>query len=340
MASFFGFSSSKKASEPNPDLPPAEVLVIQQDRYDWYELLKGVVLPDGRGVRVVQRGWKDFTISSQNYGKLRTIVHCNVSSNKHIKDEPFKGVTTCKPDLVLVRNEVRTIHGDHRNKLIGLMFNNIPAVNSLKSIYMFCDRPVIMAELNRLNMEHGDDFPVIKQEFYDSHRSMMYSYTFPCVVKVGYAHAGAGKMKIGHHHDFEDFRSVMAMSSDYCTAEPFMKGSYDLRIQKCGDVIRAFKRISMNGSWKTNTGTSHLEAIEVTEEYRRWAELASTIFGGLDICTVDAIHNAEDGKEYILEVNGGSSGFSPEFEDEDNKIVRDLVVERLSKIFPAESSAA
>merc|ERR1719354_1165376 len=85
---------------------------------------------------------------------------------------------------------------------------------------------------------------------------------------------------------------------------------------------------------------SHLEAIEVTEEYRRWAELASTIFGGLDICTVDAIHNAEDGKEYILEVNGGSSGFSPEFEDEDNKIVRDLVVERLSKIFPAESSAA
>jgi hypothetical protein len=65
---------------------------------------------------------------------------------------------------------------------------------------------------------------------------------FPGVVKVGHAHAGMGKMKIHDHHDFEDFSSVMALSNDYVTAEPFYEGVYDIRIQKIGDRYRAFKR--------------------------------------------------------------------------------------------------
>eukprot|EP00494_Astrolonche_serrata_P033938 UN34207 len=157
-----------------------------------------------------------------------------------------------QPDFVLIRNEVRTCAADHRNKLIGMMYNDIPSLNTLKSVYMFCDRPVIMAELNRLQRIHGKDkFPVINQEYYSNHQSMMYGLPFPCVVKVGYAHAGMGKMKIPHHHDFEDFRSVMAMTKDYVTAEPFLTGSYDLRIQKIGDTIRVYKRISISGNWKT-----------------------------------------------------------------------------------------
>lgn len=48
--------------------------------------------------------------------------------------------------------------------------------------------------------------------------------------------------------------SVMALSRDYCTGEPYYEGEYDLRIQKIGsNHYRAFKRISM-GNWKTNTG--------------------------------------------------------------------------------------
>eukprot|EP00947_MAST-08B_sp_MAST-8B-sp1_P000919 g919.t1 len=174
---------------------------------------------------------------------------------------------------------------------------------------------------------------VMPQCYFSNHRQMMYTKQFPAVAKVGAAHAGVGKMKVADHHDFEDFRSVVAMTKgDYCTAEPFVEGEYDLRIQKIGTHVRAFKRISLSGAWKTNTGSAHLEQIEVTDKYRRWADEASKIFGGLDICTVDAIHDAATGKELILEVNGTSSGLAPDdaITAEDNGHIRDLVLAKMN----------
>ena len=68
------------------------------------------------------------------------------------------------------------------------------------------------------------------------------------------------------------------------------------RLQKIGDHCRAFKRTAMSGNWKTNMGTSTVEELPMTPEYAAWLELAAGMFGGLDICTVDAIHDAATGK--------------------------------------------
>merc|ERR1712098_1044516 len=120
-----------------------------------------------------------------------------------------------------------------------------------------------------------------------NYREMLIGPQFPAVVKVGHAHAGYGKMRIEDHHAFSDFASVMAVTGGlYCTAEEFVEGDYDARIQKIGGTYRAFKRTSMSGNWKTNTGTSSVDVLEVTEEFQRWADLACEIFGGLDVCTV------------------------------------------------------
>ena len=104
----------------------------------------------------------------------------------------------------------------------------------------------------------------------------------------------------------------------------------DLRIQKIGPHLRVFRRTAMGGQWKTNTGCSVAEEIELTDEYRRWAEGAAQMFGGLDICTVDVLHEAESGREYILEVNGTSSGLAPDMAAEDNGHIRDLTVARMN----------
>lgn len=117
-----------------------------------------------------------------------------------------------------------------------------------------------------------------------------------------------------------------------------MQGEYDLRIQRISRPkpkpahYRVFKRTTVSGTWKTNTGSARLEELPVTDKYRAWADAAATIFGGLDICTVDAIH-CTDGKEYILEVNGTSSGFAPERWAEDSKIVAELVLSKMMDCF-------
>ena len=93
-------------------------------------------------------------------------------------------------------------------------------------------------------------------------------------------------MIINDHHGFNDFASVMALSQDYVTGEAFLDGEYDLRIQKIGNHYRVFKRQSVSGTWKTNTGTSLMEEIELTDKYKMWADEASQMFGGLDILAV------------------------------------------------------
>ena len=50
------------------------------------------------------------------------------------------------------------------------------------------------------------------------------------------------------------------------------------------------------------------------------------------ICTVDAIHNLDDDTEYIMEVNGTSSGLAPEHNDEDCAEMVSLVVAKWNRI--------
>jgi glutathione synthase/RimK-type ligase-like ATP-grasp enzyme len=131
-----------------------------------------------------------------------------------------------------------------------------------------------------------------------------------------------------------DMRSVLAMMpNQHCFVEPFVEGAYDLRIQKIGSHLRAFQRLDISGEWKTNTGISVLEEVPLEPRWVVWVDEAKSMFGGLDILTVDAIVEESTGKEYILEVNGTSSGLHPDCAGEDNTHIRDIVVDRLNQLF-------
>jgi len=335
LKSLFG----TKDSEEEKGKPPIYVLVIQSDDYDWYELL-GTKTINGRPIVVEQVGWDDVLVASDNYSKNRCVVHLRnppPSKDSRKAYQVKRNFSVIKPDFVLVRNEVRIVGKDYRNQLYGLMYANVPSVNSLKSIYMCCERPIVQAELNRLMTIHGrEKFPIVSQGYFSNHSALMYGQSFPAVVKIGFAHAGFGKMKIAHHHDMDDFKSVLAMTNgSYCTGEPFLEGEFDLRIQKIGKNIRVFKRITLSGCWKTNTGSSHMEEIKMTDRYKFWIEECSKMFGGMDILTVDVLVKS-DGSEHILEVNGTSSGLCPDCADEDNATIRDLVLEKLGALYGSE----
>mmetsp|Transcript_4617 Transcript_4617/g.7422 ORF Transcript_4617/g.7422 Transcript_4617/m.7422 type:complete len:101 (+) Transcript_4617:551-853(+) len=88
------------------------------------------------------------------------------------------------------------------------MYANVPSVNSLSSIYMFCERPIVQGELNRLAKLHkgkgpDNEFLLVPQSYFASYQGFFYGNSFPAVVKVGSAHAGYGKMKVANHKDME-----------------------------------------------------------------------------------------------------------------------------------------
>jgi hypothetical protein len=106
---------------------------------------------------------------------------------------------------------VRRRREDYRNILYGLYFANIPSVNSLSSILMCQERPVIMAELNRLRKLHGDKFPTIDQMFFANKEILKKPKYDKYVLKVGYAHAGYGKVKIDNVKQHDDVTSIVQM---------------------------------------------------------------------------------------------------------------------------------
>lgn len=312
---------------------PVELLVLQADDYDWPAILKGATLQDGRPIAVYQTGWPDIHVHASTYSTGRICVEIlRLAPSASGPGQEQGRRLTIQPDYVLVRNEVKMSSFDGRGRLNGLLFADVPAMNSLESILMFCERPAVQGRLHRLQRQLGKEvFPVVPQHFCSSSKSLMYGYTFPAVVKVGSAHAGVGKMKIHDHRQMSDFRSVLEMMPDeHCLVEPFIESQGDLRIQKIGPHYRAFKRLGLSGDWKTNTCTAIMEEIECLERYQKWADAAAEMFGGLDILTVDAIIEEGTGKELILEVNGTSSGLHPDRAEEDNGFIRDLLLEKMN----------
>eukprot|EP01119_Soliformovum_irregulare_P021300 TRINITY_DN7065_c0_g1_i2.p1 TRINITY_DN7065_c0_g1~~TRINITY_DN7065_c0_g1_i2.p1 ORF type:complete len:253 (+),score=45.14 TRINITY_DN7065_c0_g1_i2:645-1403(+) len=160
---------------------------------------------------------------------------------------------------------------------------------------------------------------------------MRFTPSYPLVVKVGHVHAGYGKMMVTKPEDFDDLASIMALHSDYCTAEQYVEGEYEIRVQKIGSHYRSYRRVGAS-SWKANVGSAVLETIPLTEQHKSWIDECATLFGGMDILALDIIHG-KDGRDYILECNDSSIGLGPEHLEEDMLIIRDLTMQRMAHTF-------
>jgi len=324
-----GASSDTNLSVPQqPTLRPVNLLIIDSDDKDWYKIFEGCETASGRGINITKCRWESMIVRAEN-GKAIVYIKAN---EKPLRPEEGRE-RQFAPDFVLVRKLVRglTKNEDYTNALYGLLFAGIPSVNTLPGIHMCLERPVVNAALNDLKKKFGKDFPFIEQTYY-SHatpHAMLFTPELPVVVKVGYAEAGYGKMKFENGGDLNDFKGVLALHHDYVTIESFVEDrEYDLRIQKIGNNYRAYKR--ENANWKGNVGTSIIEEIPMTDQFRFWGEECGKLFGGLDILTVDAIHT-KHGRDFILEINDTASGLYGTNEVEDMGHIKDLCLQRMKE---------
>lgn len=85
-----------------------------------------------------------------------------------------------------------------------------------------------------------ENFPLIEQTYFPTNKEISYVPKFPCVVKIGQSHNGLGKIKVDNLPQYQDIRSVLLVSKDYCTIEPFIEAKCDLLVQKIGTNYKAF----------------------------------------------------------------------------------------------------
>lgn len=101
----------------------------------------------------------------------------------------------------------------------------------------------------------------------------------------------------------------------------------DLVLMPC--VTSSHRRKSISGSWKANIGSSVLEQIPITDRYKKWMDEVSAIFGGLDIVVLEAVADRE-GREIIYEVSGSWMTLMGETQEEDRKLIADLLCNKMS----------
>lgn len=66
-------------------------------------------------------------------------------------------------------------------------------------------------------------------------------------------------------------------------------------------------------------GQSILEEISVSDKHKAWIDAVSQMFGGLDICSLEAVVGRIDGKEWIIEVNDCATTLMGESQEDDRK---------------------
>ncbi|KAL6079761.1 Asparaginyl-tRNA synthetase, cytoplasmic (Asparagine--tRNA ligase) (AsnRS) [Balamuthia mandrillaris] len=288
----------------------AKVLLVVDYTTNWYAKFAKATLRDGTPIRVEQTEWKDMNVEASS--EEGAVVHLKASENP-LPFSTQKEERTVRPDFMLVRNFPGDLHdSSFKNMVVGLLFGNVPAVNTIESIYRCMDRPVVYAEMLKIQRKlrkEGLDFPIIPMNYYPNLRAstqQLLSPSFPAVIKVSSTHAGYGKIQAKDAKEMQDVQCVLALHSDYYTAEPFVPHEYEYRIQKIGNHYRGFRRNS-DSHWKNNWGALQFEDHPLTELDKRWADEAGLLFGGLDILALDVLHK-EDGTNVILELNDTANG--------------------------------
>jgi len=310
-------------------------LIIDDSNTDWTPYFRGKKVLTDWDIRLEVAAFQEINlVSSSSGGTLVTIKEEKPGAGQQRTPRSFK------PDILLIRQNLKNASEDYKNILLGFQYGGVPGVNSLSSIYNFQDKPWVYAHLREIQRRVGEDkFPLIQQQYFPDHRDMLRAPragSYPCVLKVGHAHGGLGKVKVETESAYQDIASVVAVSGQYVTVENYVEAKHDLHIFKIGDFYRAItcshccdcRRPSVSGQWRSVQTV--VEEVPVLDRYKLWIDKVSEMFGGLTVCSLEAVVGKDD-SEHIIEVNDSAMNLLGDTVEEDRQMIADLVIAKLEE---------
>ena len=312
------------------------LLVICSNRENYFELFKDRVI-DGRVVEVDQTPWRDMigTVSFSDSLVVRI----------RPQQDPFPGTVQEKarsfiPDVVLLRSFVLGSPGhDWRHLFRAFQHYNVATVNSLRSYEFSVEKEIMWGHLRRVRAL-CPTLPLIAQTYYSGSSVASFTEGFPLVCKVGSASQGIGKSRVLDNSQWKDQCSLLAMMPlQGFTSEPLVDWHSDVRIQRIGKHFRAIRRFKTSGdAWKANDAYGIDEqGCEVEERWKVWCNVIAENLD-MNIIGLDLLVD-KNGREFILEVNGSSIGFSVHHREEDIGHIVEVVAERLSEVARERNAA-
>ena len=111
----------------------------------------------------------------------------------------------------------------------------------------------------------------------------------------------------------------------------YIAAVHGIRVQKIGPHYRVYKKVFTGSGWKSQFGGADLQVVPLTDELKRWADLAALSYGGSDMLAVDAVVDC-DGNKFIIEINGTAIGIQAQFWEEDSQHVAALALRRMNQV--------
>ncbi|KAL6082967.1 hypothetical protein STEG23_028219 [Scotinomys teguina] len=130
-----------------------------------------------RGKKIL--GDYDIKVEQAEFSELNLVAHADGSYavDMQVLRNGTKVVRSFRPDFVLIRQHAFGMaeNEDFRHLVIGMQYAGLPSINSLESIYNFCDKPWVFAQMVAIfKTLGGEKFPLIEQTYYPNHREMSF----------------------------------------------------------------------------------------------------------------------------------------------------------------------
>ncbi|VUZ55788.1 unnamed protein product [Hymenolepis diminuta] len=300
------------------------LLVIDHPLTDWAKYLHKRKIDNEWDIRVEQAQLNDISITAYPDQGCAVTVQDGRSARSQAR--------TFKPDFVLIRQGLGAATQHYENLITGLMFGAVPCMNSVEAVYNMRNKAWLFSNLLKIQKRVGaNEFPLIMRSYQAKSQALQPDFQMPVTVRLGGDSARECEVRVEDAALFQSLMSLANNTQRYATTEPCIQSICEVFIQKIGPFTKAFIRKPISNPSLGSSGSTVLEKIPVTPKFNQWITEISQLFGGLDMCAVKALQDA-NGDYYIQDVYGSDFLLLGDGQEEDRARIAELLIQKLEYV--------